>query len=281
MLSNPTSPRRQRFADSSGARGRCDGSTQVWRRCVSRRAASRAVAAELVRELVYCHDVPAAANSARTPQPLFAVRVAALLLAAGCGGSQTERFVEPTQAAQIDPEATEVVPTYGKHELERVIGEERQAHAAAQSVLASLMDQRGKAVEIALRLADLGVQERYLETLESCKARGVWCPPKLGMAWTIREGVDVPVSLDTEVRFDLQTWRAVTAELWARGCDCRSMTCVDAMTQTIDALEPRPTPEVQGDQEASAALTAARTCLWRLRGKAGQRGMRVEDVAGS
>lgn len=205
---------------------------------------------------------------------------AAVVAAAGCGGGQTERFVEPTQVAQIDPESTEVVPTYGKQELERVLGEERQAHAAAQSVLDGLMGQRGKSVEISLRLADVGVQARYIETLESCKARGVWCPPKLGMAWTIRDGVDVPVSLDNEVRFDLASWRKLTSELWARGCDCRSMTCVDAMTESIDALEPRPTPEVQGDQEASAALTAARTCLWRLRGKAGKRGMQVEELAG-
>lgn len=222
------------------------------------------------------------ASSARPPQLFALARVVPLLAAAACGGSQTERFVEPVQAARIDPEATEVVPTYGKAELERVLAEERQAHGAAQSVLAGLMEQRGKSVEISLRLADVGVQQRYIETLESCKAHGVWCPPKLGMAWTIREDVDVPVSLDAEVRFDLDSWRKLTTELWARGCDCRSMTCVDAMTVTIDVLEPRPTPEVQGDQEASAALTAARTCLWRLRGKAGKRGMmRVEDVAGS
>jgi hypothetical protein len=236
--------------------------------------------------LVYCWCVPVADPSARVSQPRSSFGVLAVVIgaaaagAAGCGGGQTERFVEPTQAAQIDPEATEVQPTYGKQELERVLAEERQAHVAAQAVLDGLMGQRGKAVEISLRLADLGVQARFLETLESCKARGVWCPPKLGMTWTIRDGVDVPVSLDSDVRFDLTSWRKLTTELWARSCDCRSMTCVDAMTVTIDALEPRPTPEVQGDEEASAALTAARTCLWRLRGKAGQRGMRVEELAG-
>lgn len=202
-------------------------------------------------------------------------------LLGGCGGSQSsERYVEPTVVGQIDPESTEVQPTYGRQEMERVLVEERQAHAAAAAVLASLMEQRGKSVEISLKLADLGVQERYLEALESCRARGVWCPPRLGMAWTIREDQDVPVSLDAEVRFDLASWRALTAELWARGCDCRSMACVDAMTQTIDALELQPTPEVRGDHEASAALTGARTCLWRLRGKAGKRGLTVEEVAG-
>lgn len=208
-----------------------------------------------------------------------ALLVPALLVS--CGGSQSsERYVEPTVIGQIDPESTEVQPTYGRQEMERVLVEERQAHTTAAAVLASLMEQRGKSVEIALKLADLQVQERYLESLEACRARGVWCPPKLGMAWTIREDQDVPVSLDAEARFDLASWRKLAAELWARGCDCRSMTCVDAMTQTIDALEAQPTPEVQGDHEAAAAVTGARTCLWRLRGKAGKRGLTVEEVAG-
>jgi hypothetical protein len=204
------------------------------------------------------------------------------VLGAACGGSpRAERYVEPVQQPQdIDPESTEVRPNYGRQEMDRVLTEERQSYATAATSLASLQEQRGKAVEISLRQADLGVQQRYIEVLESCRSRGVWCPPRLAMTWTIREDVDVPVALDAEQRFDLTSWRKLTQELWARGCDCRSMACVDAMTQTIDVLEPRPTPEVQGDHESSAALTAARTCLWRLRGLAGRRG-RIEPADAS
>lgn len=195
----------------------------------------------------------------------------------GCGGSQVERYVEPKKPEPVDPEAVEVVPSYSRQEMERVLAEERQAHTAARAVLDSLMEQRGRSVEIALKLADLGVQERFIEALDACRARGVWCPPKLGMSWTIREEQAVPVSLDAEVRFDLASWRKLASELWARGCDCRSMTCVDAMTQTIDELERQPMADVQGDHEAASAITGARTCLWRLRGKAGKRGLAVED----
>lgn len=241
-------------------------------------------------ELVYCLCVQLARPSAvafagslsasrrLSLSASLVASVAASLAASlvGCGGAPVERYVEPTKATPVDPEAVEVVPTYSRQEMERVLAEERQAHTAAQAVLASLMEQRGRSVEIALKLADVGVQARYLEGLEACRARGVWCPPKLGMAWTIREEQAVPVSLDAEVRFDLTSWRALASELWARGCDCRSMTCVDAMTQTIDELEKQPMPEVQGDPEAAASITAARTCLWRLRGKAGKRGLTVE-----
>lgn len=207
---------------------------------------------------------------------MLGVGAAALMLAAvgaGCGGGQTERFVEPKKIEPIDPEATEVQPTYSRQDMDRVLTEERQAHAAAASTLATLMEQRGRSGEIALKLADLGVQQRYIDALQSCRDHGMWCPPKLGgFTWTIREmEQEVPVTLDAEPRFDVTSWRKVAAELWARGCDCRSMTCVDAMTQSIDALEQKPTLDVQGDHEASASITGARTCLWRLRGLAGKR----------
>jgi hypothetical protein len=194
--------------------------------------------------------------------------------ALGCGSSQrAERYVEPTPVNEVvDAEAMEVHPSYGQPEMDRVLAEEKQALAQGTAALAGLIEQRGKAVEIALHQADLEVQQRYIEALELCRARGMWCPPRLGLAWTIRDDADLPVSLDAETRFDLASWRKLTTELWARGCDCRSMRCVDAMTQMIDGLELRPTAEVQGDHESSVALTGARTCLWRLRGKAGKRG---------
>ena len=195
-------------------------------------------------------------------------------LASACGGSPGgERFVEPTTRVEpVDAESTEVHPAYGRADMERVLAEERRAQADGAAALDALMQQKGKAVEIAQALADQGVRQRYLDALESCRDHGVWCPPRLGLSWTILDGeAEVPVSLEAELRFDVASWRKLTRELWARGCDCRSMRCVDAMTRTIDTLEARPTPEVQGDHEASVGLTGARTCLWRLRGKAGQR----------
>lgn len=205
-------------------------------------------------------------------RPLF---FALAISSAACGGAQpSERFVEPqSRPDPIDPEATEVTPSYGRAEIERVLGEERRAQADGKAAIEALQTQRGKAVELALALADQGVRERYLETLETCRDHRMWCPPRLGLSWTFHDdSADVPVSLESELRFDLQSWRKLSAELWARGCDCRTMQCVDAMTHTIDVLESRPLAEVQGDHEASTAVTGARTCLWRLRGKAGSRG---------
>jgi hypothetical protein len=198
-----------------------------------------------------------------------------LLAGAACGGAQSsERYVEPTSRPEgIDAEAVEVRPSYGRAEMERVLGEERRALADGSAAIEALAAQRGKAVELAVAIADQGVRQRYVLALESCRDHGAWCPPALGLSWTLHdESADVPVSLDAELRFDLASWRKLAAELWARGCDCRTMRCVDAMTHTIDVLEARPTLEVQGDHEASVAVTGARTCLWRLRGKAGRRG---------
>lgn len=206
----------------------------------------------------------------------------AIALVAACGGAQsTERFVEPPARAEpVDPESTEVQASYGRQELEHVLAEERRAQADGAAALEALQQQRGKAVEIALALADQGVRQRFLDSLESCRDRGVWCPPKLGHTWTLRDGdLDVPVTLDAEQRFDVESWRKLARELWSRSCDCRSMRCVDAMTRTVDTLELRPTAEVQGDHDASVALTGARTCLWRLRGKAGKRAYAAEPAA--
>jgi hypothetical protein len=240
------------------------------------------------RQLIYCGAVKLAGLRVRSGNaaPVFrqdagsgaARRLAAALalaLLSGCGGSSSApRLVETSaRSAEADPEATDVRPSYPRPELEQVISDERRAIAQAELELAALSEQRGQTVELALRTADLGVQRRYLAALEQCRDSGRWCPPRLGLRWTISDDADVPVALDATLRFDRDSWRALTTELWARGCDCRSMRCVDAMTQTIDALETRPTPEVQGDHDASVALTGARTCLWRLRGLAGSRAL--------
>ena len=51
----------------------------------------------------------------------------------------------------------------------------------------------------------------------------------------------------------------------------RTLACVDSLGVAIDELEPRPMPEVQGDEAATASLTRARGCLFRLRGKTRRR----------
>jgi hypothetical protein len=70
------------------------------------------------------------------------------------------------------------------------------------------------------------------------------------------------------LRFDLDSWRGLAAELHGRACACRTLACVDSVGIAIDQLETRPMPEVQSDDAATTAITRARECLFRLRGKA-------------
>jgi hypothetical protein len=123
-----------------------------------------------------------------------------------------------------------------------------------------------------LAAADLEVRRRYLATLESCQAGVHVCPPRLGEpAWKWDTdpdpGREKPPPLDTPLRFDLDTWRQVTDELHGRACACRTMACIDGVGVAIDQLEPRPMRAVQDDDAATASITAARECLFRLRGK--------------
>ena len=82
----------------------------------------------------------------------------------------------------------------------------------------------------------------------------------------IQEG-DAPRVAELPLRFDLESWQKVAAELHGRACACRTIACVDSMGVAIDQLEPRPMPEVRGDEVASQSITRARECLFRLRGK--------------
>jgi len=73
------------------------------------------------------------------------------------------------------------------------------------------------------------------------------------------------------LRFDLESWRALAAELHGRACACRTLACVDSVGVAIDQLETRPMPQVASDDAAATAITRARECLFRLRGKSAMR----------
>ncbi len=122
-------------------------------------------------------------------------------------------------------------------------------------------------VETTADPADQAVRRRFVASLESCSKDGRRCPPRLDdPAWSFDpDGVADP-KLDTPLRFDLDDWRLVAAELHGRACACRTIACVDSMFVAIARLETRPMPEVEADEVASLSITRARECLARLRG---------------
>ena len=198
----------------------------------------------------------------------------ALILLAACGGATT---VAPppidqgdtTRAALADEDNYK--PTYGKAELENALIAERGKQASAERVLTDF-EARGAdvATDEGMRTAtnDLAVRRRFIGELEQCQASGRDCPPRLDEpAFAFDPDGTAPPPLDAPLRFDLADWQKVTTELHGRACACRTLTCVDAMSAAIDQLEPRPMPDVQGDELASQALTRARECLFRLRGR--------------
>jgi hypothetical protein len=169
-------------------------------------------------------------------------------------------------------------PSYGRPELQRALISERGIEASLERRLGELEARRDAgAVDPALddqlrvALADLGVRRRFIATLEACEAAGRWCPPRLDdPPWAYDPDPDRPTEppLGAPLRFDLDSWRTVAAELYGRACACRTLGCVDSVGVAIDELEPRPMPMVQRDDQATIDLTRARECLFRLRGKA-------------
>jgi hypothetical protein len=114
---------------------------------------------------------------------------------------------------------------------------------------------------------DLRVRQRFLQTLEVCKAYGRMCPPRLDEpAWQYDIESDADPTLDAPLRFDVESWRKVADELHGRACACRSLACVDSMEVALARLETRPMPDVRQDDVASLSVTSARDCLNRLRG---------------
>ncbi|HEX3478857.1 MAG TPA: hypothetical protein VHT91_27735 [Kofleriaceae bacterium] len=174
-------------------------------------------------------------------------------------------------------------PSYGKPELRRALISERAAEATLErrvgEIEARLADPPvpgavNPALEDQLRVvtADLAVRRRFIATLELCEAAGRWCPPRLDdPPWAFDPDPDpgqpIDPPLTATLRYDLDSWRQIASELHGRACACRTIACVDSVGVAIDVLEPRPMPAVQGDDQAAAALTRGRECLFRLRGK--------------
>ncbi len=184
-------------------------------------------------------------------------RVSLVYLLVGCHGSAPPQHAAPeTTAHTAFGEVDEAAPAYDQAELARVLAAERDAVAAAEA-------RRDDLDEPAL--ADLAVRRRFVAALEACSEQHVRCPPRLDdPPWS--DDPDAP-KLDAHLRFDLDDWRKLALELHGRACACRTLACVDSLGFTIDALEKRPMPDVEADEVASASITHARECLFRLRGR--------------
>lgn len=196
-----------------------------------------------------------------------------LVLAAACGGSTPP----PQHAGAGDTGITthnqlagedEYQPSYNKPDLEKALITERAAEATGEK---AVMDADFKGDDDAKRAAtaDLAVRRRFIASLENCQSEGRDCPPRLDEpAWTYDASSDADPKLDTPLRFDLDDWQKVTAELHGRACACRTAACVASMDAAIDTLETRPMKEVRADEASSLSVTRARECLTRLGGRA-------------
>lgn len=171
-------------------------------------------------------------------------------------------------------------PSYGKAELQRALISERGTEASLERRVAELEARQettsNQAFDDQLQVAtvDLAVRRRFIASLEACEAAGRWCPPRLDdPPWAYDPDADPPADppLSAALRFDLDSWRTIAAELHGRACACRTLGCVDSVGVALDELEPRPMPTVRGDEEAAVELTRARECLTRLRGRAAVR----------
>lgn len=221
----------------------------------------------------------------------------AFLAWAACGGgggagagAGTTLPDEPAAATGFADE-DRFTPAYGKAELSRALIAERGAEAAADRALAELEAKAAAAdppdltadERVRTLTADLAVRRRFIASLEACEAGGRWCPPRLDdPPWAFDPDPDRPQEppVESPRRFDLASWQKLAAELHGRACACRTLACVDSVGVAIDVLEARPMTEVTGDGDASLAVTRARECLFRLRGRAVRaRAPRVEAVA--
>ena len=197
--------------------------------------------------------------------------------AIGCAGGSGVRppASEPddhTPSTLADEDAYK--PSYGKPELQRALITERGAEATAERRVADLEARPGDSLiadQLRVAVADLAVRRRFIQSLEACDAAGRWCPPRLDdPPWAFDPDPVGPPDppMTGALRFDLEGWRGLAAELHGRACACRTISCVDSMGVAIDQLELRTALAVQGDETATLSVTRARECLFRLRGKA-------------
>jgi hypothetical protein len=198
----------------------------------------------------------------------------------GCGGGNPTHPRQPDDPGAHSQLADEdrFVPTYGKPELQKALIAERGIEATAERMIADL-EAKDDQERLRVANADLAVHRRFIAALEECEAHGDWCPPRLDdPPFAFDPDGEKPPPLDTPLRFDLESWRKVSSELHARSCACRTIACVDNVGIAIDQLESRPMPDIQADDAATIAITRARECLFRLRGKSVHaRAQRSED----
>ena len=168
------------------------------------------------------------------------------------------------------------VPSYSKAELQRALIAERGAEASGErnvrdleALVASGATMAGSD-RLRVALSDLAVRRRFIASLEACESQGQWCPPRLDdPPWMFDPDPDAGGTppLEAPLRFDLESWRVIAAELHGRACACRTLGCIDSIDVAIEVLEKRPMPAVQGDDAATLLVMRARECLFRLRGK--------------
>jgi hypothetical protein len=73
--------------------------------------------------------------------------------------------------------------------------------------------------QLPVAIADLAVRRRFIAMLEACEAAGRWCPPRLDdPPWAFDHDADRPVEppMIAALRFDLEGWRGLSAELHGR-----------------------------------------------------------------
>ena len=205
-------------------------------------------------------------------RPLWTV--GAFLIA--CGGGSGAGRSGPVESGTIAKLAEEdqFVPTYDKADLQRALIAERGAEASAErqvreiEALVAAGSTSAGTDRLRVALIDLAVRRRFISTLEACELQGRWCPPRLDdPAWVYDPSGEDPVPLEATLRFDLDSWRTITAELHGRACACRNLVCIDGVEVAITQLEERPMRAVQDDDAAIQSVTRARECLFRLRGK--------------
>jgi hypothetical protein len=202
--------------------------------------------------------------------------IAVWLVCAGCPGPAATRPPpsdpgDATHSTLADDDIDR--PSYGRPELQRALISERGIEASLERRVAELEAREpgpGPDDQLRVAVADLGVRRRFIATLETCESSGRWCPPRLDdPPWTYDPDPEQPAEppLSAALRFDLESWRTIAAELYGRACACRTLACVDSLGVAINELELRPMPVVQSDDQSAAEITRARECLFRLRGK--------------
>lgn len=177
---------------------------------------------------------------------------------AACGSPRASHVETPPPGPHSELAGDDdVKPTYAKAELEKALIAERGAEATNERRV-SEAEANGDDEALRIATADLGVRRRFITALEHCQDSGHLCPPRLD---------DPGVTLDPNPRFDLADWQKLAADLHGRACACRTLACIDTLDDSINQLELRPMQDVRGDAQASAEITGARECLFRLRGK--------------